>query len=208
MMLVFLLNLTRAEEICSHSGESVQKSIEIFQEFVKAENCEDTINKLREVNTLNLRKKEIQDLSPLVYAKKLRVLLLAQNQIADLSPIADLRIRWLDISHNPIEDLSPLSEMNSLETLWASHMKVKDVSPLQKLNRLRYVSLDANQLQDVRVLSELHHIEFLGLSQNEIEDFRVFKTHKNMFVLVKGNPVVHCPEKGSWVKLCREEQDQ
>ena len=208
MMLFFILNLTRAEEICSRSEKSIQKSIQIFQEFVKGENCEDTLKKLGEVNTLNIRKKGIQDISPLAYAKNLRVLLLAKNDIIDLSPISRLRIRWLDISHNPITDLSPLAEMKSLETLWASHMNVKDVSPLQKLNRLRYVSLDANQVQEVGSLSHLHNIEFLGLSQNEIEDFRVFEKHKQMFVLVKGNPVVHCPEKGVWVNLCMEERDQ
>ena len=208
-MLFLWVSLTQADTFCTDTSESVQKTLQIIQEKLDQTDCDLAMNLLRKTNSLNLTSTGISDVHPLQEAKNLRVLLLGENDIIDLSPISALSLRWLDISKNPISDLSPLSNMHSLETIWASHMKVSRVEALREMENLRYISLEHNFIEDISPLKAIKTLEFLGVAHNEIKDFQVLGAHSSLrFLSLKGNPVVRCPEKRSWSNICQKERKE
>jgi Leucine-rich repeat (LRR) protein len=208
-VLFLWVSLTQAENFCDEDSKSIQKTLKVIQEKLGQTDCLLTMNVLHETNSLNLSLSGISDIRPLRAAKKLRVLLLGENEITDLSPISDLSLRWLDISKNPISDLSPLSSMHSLETIWASYMKVSKIDALREMKNLQYISLEHNEIKDISPLNTIKTLEFLGVAQNEIEDFEVLGTHTSLrFLSLKGNPVVRCPEKRAWSNICQKERKE
>ena len=208
---MFLLwsSLTLASNWCDDSSDSIRHTMNVIQEKLKLDDCTAVLAKIPTLNSLDISKAEISDIRPLQEAKKMRVLLMNNNMITDLSAIRTLSLRWLDISYNPIFDLAPLSKMHSLETLWASFMDVKYVTPLQGMNNLKYVSLEHNSIRDISVFSTIKTVEFLGLAQNEIEDFHDLGKHPTLkFISIQGNPVRRCPTKGLWSNICKKERER
>jgi|GEM_PF-3700319 len=203
------LSLTYAASICSTSSESIEKTLQILQERLQKKDCDSTMEMIRTMNSLNIENSEIEDIFPLQEAKKLRVLLMANNNIVDLSPLQHISLRWLDISENPISDLSPLSNMHELETLWGTSMAVIRLEPLEKLQKLRYLSVENNQIEDISVIPKIKNLKFLGLSRNAIKDFRMLSGHRNLqFMTLKENPVIYCPEKGLLSNICNQEKNK
>ena len=150
-MLFFWLSLTHASSICSNPSEILQKTLVIFQEKLQQEDCTSMMKVLRTTNSMSIEGVEIEDISPLSEAKNLRVLLMANNKVSDISALRGLSLRWLDISNNPISDLDPISKLDKLETLWASSLQVSSIDALQNLKRLQYLSVEDNQIVDIAV---------------------------------------------------------
>ena len=201
--------LTLASNWCDNSSDSIRHTMQVIQEKLSLPDCSSTMAKLPTLNSLDLSKSKLSDIRPLKEAKKIRVLLLNNNLITDLSPIRDLSLRWLDISYNPIFELESLSGIHTLETLWASFMDVKDIGALKGMKNLKYVSLEHNSIRDVSVFSSIKTVEFLGLAQNEIEDFHDLGKHPTLkFISIMGNPVRRCPIKGKWANICKKERER
>ncbi|MDR2809135.1 MAG: leucine-rich repeat domain-containing protein [Tannerellaceae bacterium] len=67
------------------------------------------------------------------------------RNLSDLSPLQNLtQIAVLDLSDNQISDLRPLSRLTQLEYLFLSGNPISDVSPLSALTQLELVELDNN----------------------------------------------------------------
>ena len=208
---MFLLwsSLTLASNWCMDSSDSIRHTMKVVQEKLKLNDCPSVLTKIPTLNSLDISKADISDIRPLQDAKNLRVLLMNNNMITDLSPIRNLSLRWLDISYNPIFELEPLADVHSLETLWASFMDVKYITPLKGMKNLKYVSLEHNSIRDVSVFSSIKTVEFLGLAQNEIEDFYDLGKHPTLkFISIKGNPVRRCPTRGVWANICKKERER
>lgn len=75
------------------------------------------------LKVLILADNQIRDLTPLVdYVPELTYLELFLNDIVDITPLQKLKnLRHLNIAHNQVEDLSPLLEMPSLARCWAAY---------------------------------------------------------------------------------------
>jgi internalin A len=63
---------------------------------------------------------------------QIRLASLAGTDVTDLSPLAGLPLKQLDISDTQVSDLSPLAGM-PLEVLYAERTRVNDISPLTGL---------------------------------------------------------------------------
>lgn len=69
---------------------------------------------------------------------ELRVLIVAINELTDITPIASLKhLEYLEIFHNQITDLSPLADLEYLMDLDLVKNKVSDLTPLKNLKRLK-----------------------------------------------------------------------
>ena len=207
-MLWFWSSLTLASGWCDDSSPSIVHTMTIIQEKMRLNTCYEVEANLPTLNSLDISRSKISDIRPLQDAQKMRVLIMSDNLVTDLSPISKLSIRWLNISDNPIFDVHPLSQMHTLETLWGSRMDVSDITPLSGMNNLKYVSLEQNSIRDVSVFSSIKTVEFLGLAKNEIEDFYDLGKHPTLkFLSIKGNPVRRCPTKGVWSNICEQERE-
>ena len=90
-----------------------------------------------EVERVNLRNKDIDDLARLRGMPGLRWLYLGDTDVSDLSPLAGLTdMRDLELSGTNVTDLSPLTGMTNLRRLHINHTPVSDLSPLAELTNL------------------------------------------------------------------------
>lgn len=69
---------------------------------------------------------------------ELRVLIIACNQISDITPIASLKhLEYLEIFNNDITDISPLAGLTTLIDLNMGYNRVEDYTPLLGLKNLK-----------------------------------------------------------------------
>lgn len=89
----------------------------------------------------------ITDVTGIEQLTNLRVLVLRDNEIADVSPLAGLqRLRYLDLDNNAIDDVAALAEIDSLEGLVLDHNEVSDPTPLRGLEHLKSLGLKDNPI--------------------------------------------------------------
>ena len=89
----------------------------------------------------------VSDLTVQGYMLYLNRLVLANQEITDISPLVPLvDLQYLDISNNDISDLSALDAMNNLSVLHIEHTKVSSVNELKYLKNLQYVYVSADML--------------------------------------------------------------
>ncbi|ECP0813508.1 LPXTG cell wall anchor domain-containing protein, partial [Listeria monocytogenes] len=102
----------------------------------------------------------------------LRELYLNEDNISDISPLANLTKMYslnLGANHN-LSDLSPLSNMTGLNYLTVTESKVKDVTPIANLTDLYSLSLNYNQIEDISPLASLTSLHYFTAYVNQITD--------------------------------------
>ena len=153
------------------------------------------------LETLELRKNQMSDLSPLSDLKSLKEVWIQGETVSDLSPFAGLtdleglsvwelsirdlsplkgltKLEWLSLGHNSksVSDVSPLAGLKNLKKLELYSMgDISDISPLANLTGLRRLSVSHSKISDVSPLTALSELEILGLTGNRVSDFSPLK---------------------------------
>lgn len=119
------------------------------------------------LTSLDVRYKEIVDLTGLEHATDLQALVLIGNKIRDISPLSGLTgLAFLDLGENQISDLRPLAALTRLETLHVWQNEIEDVSPLAGLVNLKKLLVENNNIRDFSPLDALTHLEELHTHGN------------------------------------------
>lgn len=150
----------------------------------------------------------ISDLSDLAYFKNLKDIRLIFHRFTDLSPLANLPIKVLDLSCNNLHDLSPLGEMRQLTNLSLDYCTFDSLTPLGKVKTLSFLSmydlsyqgfkelcaLDLPNLQTLHIpnskieslegISNLKFLSWLSINDSVIFDFDELAKMKNLTNLV------------------------
>ena len=95
---------------------------------------------------------------PLAANKGLELLSLSDNQLSDLSSIADLtQVRDLRLDNNAIVDIAPLTRLTRLHSLSLADNRIADIAPLADMAQLDYINLylSGNAIGDPAPLSNL-----------------------------------------------------
>jgi len=122
---------------------------------------------LQHLTSLDVRYKEIVDLTGLEHATNLQALVLIGNQIHDISPLSGLTgLAFLDLGENQISDLRPLAALTRLETLHVWQNEIEDISPLAALVNLKKLLVENNNISDFSPLDGLTHLEELHTHGN------------------------------------------
>ena len=133
-----------------------------------------TTHTMLALTTLQAKGYGIEDLTGLEHAQNLYTLRLSDNNISDISPLAELKnvqsLRSLTLSHNNISDISPLAELTQVGYLHLDNNNISDISPLAELKKLDYLHLDNNNISDISPLAELKNLRQLLLYDNNISD--------------------------------------
>lgn len=94
--------------------------------------------------------------------KHFEMLDVSNNQVQDLSPLSEMRLKHLNCSHNPIESLAPLAYMQ-LEELDVSFTDINDLTPLLHMP-LRTLNLSGcKKIKNISPLYALKSLEKLTL---------------------------------------------
>ena len=129
------------------------------------------LDKLTALQSLNLSANQITDISCLEKLTALQTLYLSSNQISDISSLEKLTsLKSLNLSRNNISDISFIVKLTSLQSLDLSSNKISVISFLEKLTSLKYLDLSSNQISFYSFLSSLTSLQYLKLRNNNISD--------------------------------------
>ena len=136
---------------------------------------------------LDLVNQQVHDLTPLAELP-LEELNIAGNNISDLTPLANIKtLTTLNLNYNPISDLTPLQSLPNLTTLNASDTAIDSVAALQDMTNLRYIYINNAKLVDLSPLSGLELINCY-FENNLIQD--ISSLHCSGDNSFKGNPLI------------------
>lgn len=142
------------------------------------------LQSLRRLEVLRLDGSSISDITPLSSLPNLRALTLDDTRVSDLTPLEDLKkLESLSLANTPVELLSPLTETTSLESLDLSRTQVSDVSPLARLENLKAVDLSDTDVRDVTSLANVESLEVLWLNGTGVNNVSPLTTLPNLKVL-------------------------
>ena len=138
--------------------------------------------------------RQITDLTGLEYAVNLTGLFLGDNQISDITPLAEStildRVGALQQQHLGYLALGGVDQSVRFESRWqlgigffapggvevdpavleSQSTSVSDISPLAGLTNLITLTLDDNSVSDISPLAGLTHLSFLALVRNSVSD--------------------------------------
>ena len=116
----------------------------------------------------------LTDITMLNQFTQLESLILRDNNIQDISPLASLvNLIYLDISENPIleDGLSSLSNLNRLEYLNLRETNIRDITVLTSFPMLRYLNLHSNtEINSFAPLAFLNNLNNLILRNVPLGD--------------------------------------
>ncbi len=142
------------------------------------------IENLVGLTELLLAQNAIEDLGPLAALTGLEYLDVRENSIADLRPLAGLTGMFaLSLGRNRVSDLSPVRGMTRLEQLGASHNRISDLAPLSGLEKLLRLELYDNGVTDLGPISGLWTLQTLDLGRNAVPDLSPLAELDNLLIV-------------------------
>lgn len=156
-----------------------------YQPHFSPEHVAPTAKKLLETSWLSLQRinrgqRPVRNLKTLRGLPKITTLVLTNNDIADLTPLAFCpQLHELILNANPVQDLTPLTHCQNLESLEIADIPAEDFSPLQDLPKLRELEISSDQLPAFTRLKCLPALRKLTLRLGNLDsdslcDFRRF----------------------------------
>ncbi|NOV04316.1 leucine-rich repeat domain-containing protein [Paenibacillus planticolens] len=149
-----------------------------------------TIDDLEKLDTLYQTRKGsiVSSLKGLEHAKNLYSLYLDNNNISDVSPIANLpKLTKIGLGGNKLNDISSLGSLPSLISVGLNHNQIKDISVLSKSPNLEILSINHNQIQNIDSLSGLTKLTFLNIEENQISDISAIRSFGKLEMLIANN---------------------
>jgi len=119
-----------------------------------------------------LRGSFIKSLEPLRYLTNVKILVLDENDIRDISPLFDLsNLQHLNLIGNEINSVEEIEKLQSLQELYLGLNLLKDITPLSTLTNLRMLGLRGNvRISDISSLTKLTNLVSLNLSGTSVSD--------------------------------------
>ena len=85
-------------------------------------------------------------------------------------------LTWFSFAENDVSDLSPLAELTQLQTLYGwLNKQLVDISALANLRQLQVLNLGVCNIQDISALANMRQLSELTLYYNEISDIRALR---------------------------------
>lgn len=110
-------------------------------------------NKAHTINGENAEERgSIKDLSLLARMPNLKILVLDNQNITDISPLRKLSLEKVSLCGNSIEDISPLQRSGSLKELYVEDTWIDDLSPLADKEHLRRLDIGYTRVTSVEPL--------------------------------------------------------
>lgn len=142
-----------------------------------------------DLQALDLGHQSISDISVIGdYLPELRILILADNIVNDLTPLSKLKhLHYLELFVNyPLNDLSPLAECKELVDLNISYLySIRDITPILDLPLLERLWLEHTNIaaSDIQLLRDTYP-DATVISQGEGSIDQGWRTHPRYFAMI------------------------
>ena len=130
------------------------------------------LHQLLTLAVLDASEQEITNLKGIERLRSLESLNLRNNYIADITPLENLtRLKELDLRGNQIDDISPIAKLQELESLNLRENPVEDIYPIIGLVFLQELNLHGvNVGTDIDVISNLKNLVRLNIRLGSVTD--------------------------------------
>ena len=113
----------------------------------------------------------IRDLTGLQYAINLDRLVIENDHVSDISPIAGLvNLKELSFENNRVSDLSPVRGLINLTWLEFDRTHVSDISPVRGLTNLTHLEFNDTQVSDLSPIAGLINLQTLHMADIKASD--------------------------------------
>ena len=145
----------------------------------------------RAVTVLEFVTDKVTDIAPVRALTGLRMLdcpgsAPGKGQLADLSPLRNLELDYLDCNNTQVSDLSPLKNMN-LTYLHCDRTRVSDLSPLKEM-KLSYLDCSDTPVSDLSPLKDMKMTQ-LDCEGTRVSDLSPLKDMKMTLLYCDRTPV-------------------
>jgi len=160
------------KNIDSQEDADLKHTLEIMFAKSAAQIPEDSNFYYEKQDKLVLQGSFIKSLEPLRYLTNVKILVLDQNNISDISPLFDLsNLQHLNLIGNEISSIEGIEKLQSLQKLYLGLNLIKDVTPLSTLTNLRMLGLRGNvRITDISSLSNLTNLVEVNLSGTSVSE--------------------------------------
>lgn len=130
---------------------------------------EDTAYYYENLDKVVIQNSNIKSLEPLRYLTKVKVLVLDENDISDITPLLNLPLQHLNLIGNEISSIEGMDKLQTLEELYIGLNLLKDVTPISNLTNLRCLGLRGNsRITDISPLTNLTNLVEVNLSGTSV----------------------------------------
>ena len=141
----------------------------IIEKAIRAELKKPTGNltesDLSKIKYLNLRDKELTDLSSLTGLSELEGLSLGNNKVKDLSALKHLgKLKELRLDGNRLNNINTLPELDHLKALFLENNAISDLRPILRLKNLTSLSIGGYDQTDFDTIWKLNNLKVLSIS--------------------------------------------
>lgn len=149
----------------SQENVDIKHTLEVMFSKSPAEIVEDTAYYYENLEKVVLQGSNIKSFEPLRYLTKVKILVLDENVISDITPLYDLpNLQHLNLISNEISNVEGIDKLQTLEELYLGLNLLRDVTPLSNLTNLRCLGLRGNsRVSDISSLSKLTNLVSLNL---------------------------------------------
>jgi len=149
--------------------DDIKHTLEVMFSKSPAFIPEDTAYYYENLDKVVIQNSSVKSLEPLRYLTKVKVLVLDDNEISDLTPLYDLPLQHLNLIGNNISSVESIDKLRTLEELYIGLNLLKDVTPLSNLTNLRCLGLRGNsRVSDISSLSKLTNLVSINLSGTSV----------------------------------------
>lgn len=180
--------------------------VEIAKSYgVNVDNCSDVEGWATRVESLNLNRRNIRDLTPIRLFHALKELFLARNQIEDIGPLHELfRLERLSLAGNIIEaipgSLTDGGLNYRLKWLDLSNNRIAFVGRGWNIpETIRTLNLSGNRIENVKLLDNMSRLTVLDVRNNKIDDARAVLKYKPY---LGGNPICVTTKDPETIAAC------
>lgn len=153
----------------SQEDEDIKHTLQVMFNKSPAEIVEDTTYYYENLDKVVLQGSNIKSLEPLRYLTNVKVLVLDNNKISDITPLYDLPLQHLNLIGNDISSIEGIDKLQTLEELYIGLNLLTDVTPLSNLTNLRCLGLRGNsRVSDISSLSKLTNLVSINLSGTSV----------------------------------------
>lgn len=109
----------------------------------------------------------LEALSKLHFIKKL---IINDNQLTDLSPLAGKRfLEELSISGNAVDNILPLADVTTLKSLALENTLVTDINILENMHELKILNIAGTNVKNIKILVNCEKLEELNIANTPIK---------------------------------------
>ncbi len=133
------------------------------------------------VQEIRLADNQISDLSPLAELKQLQSLTLSGNQISDITPLAGLtKLQYLNLESNKVSKLAPLAKLTAMRSLYLSDNKIQRLGALKGMSKMWSLYVGGNPLKSANVVRHLEFVDTLDMSNCSLKNVGFLKPMKRL----------------------------